>query len=120
MVIFSRTFRFSPETMPGSLSVTMIKGDIELRKMEPPEHDEWDSNRNPENGKRIYLEITAFIKECLEKSKIIKKTEYSEIPDMHKYLPDNEDGEVGDGSGQNTYTGNEGPEETSQLIQKKF
>jgi len=118
MIISSRAFRF-PGNYAGVFICDNDKGDIELRKMEPPEHDEWDFNRNPENGKVIYSEITTFIRECLEKSKIIIKTEYSEIPDMYKYLPDNEDGETGDGSGQNAYTGNESFEETSQLIQKK-
>ena len=61
-----------------------------------------------EKGKKIYDELTGFIKECLEKSKIIKKSEYSEIPDMYKYLPDNEDGDTGNGSGQKAYTGREG------------
>jgi len=117
MIIFSRAFRF-PGNYAGVFICDNDLGDAELRKMEPPEHDEWDSNRSPENGNKIYGEITDFIKECLEKSKVIKKTEYSEIPNMHKYLPDNEDGELGDGKGEKTYTGNESNEETSQLIQK--
>jgi hypothetical protein len=118
MVIFSRAFRF-PGNYAGVFICDNERGDIELRKMEPPEHDEWDVNRNMVNGNAIYSEITSFIKECLEKSKIIRKTEYSEIPEMYKYLPDNEDGEIGEGLGQGAYTGNEGFDETSHMIQKK-
>lgn len=118
MIIFSRLFRF-----PGSFAGVFIcdneGGNSELRKMEPPAHDEWIPNRNLEKGKKIYAELTSFIKECLEKSKIIRKSEYSEIPDLYKYLPDNEDGDIGEGTGQKAYSGKEGLEETSQVIQKK-
>ena len=37
---------------------------------------------------------------------------------MYKFLPDNEDGELGNGKSEQAYTGNESNEETSQLIQR--
>ncbi len=117
MVIFSRLFRF-PGVFVGVFICENDSGNQELRKMEPPAHDEWIPNRNPEKGKKVYDEVTGFIKECLEKSKVLKRTEHAEIPEMYKYLPDNEDGETGDGSGEKIYTENESLKETSQLIQK--
>lgn len=118
MVILSRPFRF-----PGFYSGVFIcdndNGNQELRKMEPPAHDEWIPNRNIEKGKKIYDELTSFIRRCLEKSKVIKNTETTELPEMYKYLPDNEEGEQGNGAGQEDYSGKEGLEETAQLIQKK-
>ncbi len=117
MVIFSRAFRF-PGNYAGVFICDNNVGDTELRKMEPPEHDEWDPNRSLENGNKVYGEITSFIKQCLEKSKVIKKSETSEIPEMYRFLPDNEDEDLGEGNGEKTYTGNESNEETSRLIQK--
>lgn len=118
MVIFSRLFRF-----PGSYAGVFIcdneTGNQELRKMEPPAHDDWIPSRNVENGKKVYDELTTFIRGCLEKSKIVKKSEHAEIPELHKYLPDNDDGDTGEGGGQKNYTGNEGSEETSRVLQKK-
>lgn len=118
MVIFSRLFRF-----PGSYAGVFICdhefGNQELRKMEPPAHDEWIPNRNPDKGEKVYDELTNFIRESLEKSKVIRKSEYAEIPEMYKYLPDNDDNDLdGDGLGQKSYTGSEGIEETSQRLQK--
>ncbi|HWD88635.1 MAG TPA: hypothetical protein VG367_10955 [Mucilaginibacter sp.] len=117
MIIFSRLFRF-----PGNYSGVFIcndkNGNGELRKMEPPAHDKWIVERNPEKGKIIFEEITAFIKDCLDKSKIIKNSTSSDVPDMYKYLPDNEDAEAEINNIGITYTGKEGIEETSQLIQK--
>lgn len=117
MVIFSRLFRF-----PGSYAGVFICdneiGNQELRKMEPPAHDDWIPNRNPDKGKKVYDEVTNFIRESLEKSKIIRKSEYAEIPEMYKYLPDNDDSDVNGGLGKKNYTGKEGFEETSRTIQK--
>lgn len=118
MVIFSRNFRF-PSSYAGVFICDDERGNHELRKMEPPAHDKWIVERSPVKGKKVFDEVTTFIKQCLEKSKAIRKNEVLEIPDMEKYLPDNEDAESDSSSNQGTkYSGLEGIQETSQLIQK--
>jgi hypothetical protein len=118
MVIFSRNFRF-PSSYAGVFICDDERGNHELRKMEPPAHDKWIVGRSPVKGKKVFEEVTTFIKQCLEKSKAIRKNEVLEIPDMEKYLPDNEESESDPNSGQSKkYSGSEAIQETSQLVQK--
>ncbi|HRG88127.1 MAG TPA: hypothetical protein PLW44_03845 [Chitinophagales bacterium] len=117
MVILSRPFRF-PGNFCGVFICDDKNGNLELRKMEPPAHDKWVPERNPEQGKKIFEQLTDFIRKSLADAKSIKKSEILEVPEMYKYLPDNEDGEAGNGKGQLDYSGQEGKEETSQQIQR--
>lgn len=118
MVIYSKRYNF-----PGNYAAVFIcddeKGNRELRKMEPPAHDEWIPERNPEKGKKAMEEITAFIRECLDSMKITKNAGIIDIPDLYKYLPydDGAENEVSEGIAQ--YTGQESETESSKLIQKK-
>ena len=50
-VIFSRLFRF-PGIYAGVFICDNNLGNQELRKMEPPAHDEWIPNRNPRERKK--------------------------------------------------------------------
>lgn len=118
MVIFSRLFRF-PGNYCGVFVCDDKEGNEKLRKMEPPAHDKWVPERNPEQGKKIFGELTLFIRRCLEQSKSRKIAELLEVPEMYRYLPDNEEGEPGDGYGEKDYSGNESAEESAQTIQKK-
>lgn len=118
MIICSRGFRF-PGNYAGVFICDDDDGNQKLRKMEPPAHDKWEVGRYPDKGKKIHDELTHFIRKCLSESKAAKKNEMLEIPEMHKYLPDNEDWDEGNGKGEEDYTGEQGVDESSQVIQKK-
>ncbi len=117
MIIYSRRFNF-PGNFAGVFICDNEKGNQALRKMEPPAHDKWDPKRNKEHGEPIMNEITTFIRSCLESVKQQHSFGILEIPELQKYLPYDEGNDSGDGSGSSTYTGKEGKEETSRLIQK--
>ncbi|HCL06023.1 MAG TPA: hypothetical protein DHW64_08700, partial [Chitinophagaceae bacterium] len=118
MVIYSRRFNF-PGNFAGVFICDNEKGNLALRKMEPPAHDKWDPKRNKENGDLIMNEVTSFIRSCLDSIKSKQSFGILEIPDLQKYLPYDDGEDAGNGSGTSIYTGKEGKEETSQLIQKK-
>jgi len=117
MVIYSRRFNF-PGNFAGVFICDNENGNLALRKMEPPAHDKWDPKRNKENGETIMNEITNFVRTCLDSVKQQQSFGILEIPELQKYLPYDEGDDSGDGSGASDYTGKEGKEETSQLIQK--
>jgi len=117
MVIYSRRFNF-PGNFAGVFICDNEKGDLALRRMEPPAHDKWDPKRNKENGEAIMNEITNFIRSCLESVKEKQSFGILEIPELQKYLPYDEEDDSSGGAGTSTYTGKEGKEETSQLIQR--
>ncbi len=117
MVIYSRRFNF-PGNFAGVFICDNEKGNSQLRKMEPPAHDKWDPKRNKDYGEAIMNEITHFVRSCLDSVKQSQSFGILEIPELQKYLPFDEGDEVGDGKGNSEYTGKEGKEETSKLIQK--
>jgi hypothetical protein len=117
MVIYSRRFNF-PGNFAGVFICDNETGNQELRKMEPPAHNDWEPERNKERGLVIIDEITFFIRKCLEKAKETKSFGVLEIPDLEKYLPFDEGEQGGNSAGGNHYTGKEGDIETSKLIQR--
>lgn len=117
MVIYSRRFNF-PGNFAGVFICDNDRGNLALRKLEPPAHDKWDPKRNKENGEAIMNEITIFIRACLDSVKDKQSFGILEIPELQKYLPYDEGDDSGDGKGTSTYTGREGKEETSKLIQR--
>ena len=117
MVIYSRRFVF-PGNFAGVFICDDDKGNLALRKMEPPAHDKWDPKRNKDNGELVMNEITQFVRSCLDSVKQRQSFGILEIPQLQKYLPYDEGDNTGDGSGTSSYTGKEGKEETSKLIQR--
>lgn len=101
MVIYSRPFYF-PSPYAGVFICDDKIGNEELRKMEPPAHDDWDPNRNDINGKKIYEEITYFIRSRLDALKENQNYEPLDIPELYKYLPYDEDNDNNSYEAQNS------------------
>lgn len=118
MVIYSRRFTF-PGNYAGVFICDDEKGNKELRKMEPPAHDEWIEERNKDKGPKAMNEVVTFIRGCLDKMKLTKTSGILDIPELHKYLPYDDGNESGVGEGVSQYTGEESETETSKLIQRK-
>lgn len=116
MVIFSRDFRWHAP-YAGVFVCDNDKGNVELRKMESPQHDVWDKNRYVENGEKIDWELRDFIRGVLRSLATIQKGGIIEIPELQKYLPFADNGSIkGAGGGNADYTENEGTEETGSEI----
>jgi hypothetical protein len=67
-------------------------GNQRLREMEPPKHDVWDPD-HPEKGanRRIYKELGDFIRSKLRELAPVDPTQVISIPELSKYLPDDEE-----------------------------
>jgi hypothetical protein len=121
MVIYTRDFRWHAP-YAGVFICDSDEGNKELRRMEPPEHDKWDKDRNRNKGKEIDKELTKFIRGALKSLTTVKSEGEIEIPELHKYLPYSQDGSH-EGSGNRSsgivYTGKEGIVETSKEIGTK-
>ncbi len=118
MVIYSRRFNF-PGNYAGVFICDDEKGSKELRKMEPPAHDKWITERNKDKGAKAMEEIIVFVRECLDQMKITKSSGVLDIPELYKYLPYDDGADAGEGEGVSAYTGEEAEEESSKQIQKK-
>jgi hypothetical protein len=65
MIIYSRDFRWHAP-YAGVFICDNDKGNAELRKMESPQHDEWDKNRHKEKGEAIDWELREFVRGVLK------------------------------------------------------
>ena len=66
-------------------------GNILLRKMEPPRHDMWDPNRiEGPKGRLALQELYQWIRECVKELNPAVKGKILTIPDLQKYLPDDD------------------------------
>jgi hypothetical protein len=118
MVIYARQFRF-PAHYAGVFICDNDKGNEELRRLETPSHDNWDSARYPEKGQTIEDEIRTFIQECLKKMTKAQEAGRIEIPGLHRYLPfEHEEDDTQSGGSAKVYSGREtaGKDETSREL----
>jgi len=68
------------------------RGNMVLRDMEPPTHNEWnkDLGADKESSRMAIKEMEAFIKESLRSLGETVNTEPQDIPDLDRYLPDSD------------------------------
>lgn len=118
MTVYSRLYHF-PAPYAGVFICEGNVGNKFLRKMEPPAHDKWDPERDKEAGKKIARELHNWVRDCLKSMQKKKSSGTLSIPKLHKYLPFDDGDSSGTGNGQTQYSGEEGEEETSKLIQKE-
>lgn len=91
MVVF-RKKALGPIPFCGLFLCRNRAGNKLLRDMEPPRHDFWDPDF-PEKGmsKRYEREYTAFIRECVKQLTGTDDTSVIDIPELNRFLPDEED-----------------------------
>lgn len=91
MVIFQRQFR-SIIPFCGVFLCTNETGNRLLRDMEPPRHDIWDPD-HPESGasKNLEREYVSFVRECVKKLLPTDDTKIITIPELSRFLPDDEE-----------------------------
>ncbi|HYD93223.1 MAG TPA: hypothetical protein VEB18_02075 [Candidatus Paceibacterota bacterium] len=90
------TMRF-PKTLQQPFAGVFICDDPEgnkiLRGMEPPEHDKWDPDLDPVNGRAALSEIREWMKHNLLELAEEESGDPEEIPELEKFLPYDEDSE---------------------------
>ena len=111
MVIHQRGYLRSLLPFCGVFLCRNEEGNRVLRDMEPPRHDTWDPD-HPERGanKKVEKEYMDFIKECIKKLVPIDDSKVISIPDLNRFLPDDDD------TDEESFDGSESPSknETSE------
>lgn len=101
MVIYQRGYLRSLLPFCGVFLCRNEEGNRVLRDMEPPRHDTWDPD-HPERGanKKVEREYMDFVRECIAKLVPIDDSKVISIPDLNRFLPDDDeaDEESFDGS----------------------
>lgn len=104
MVVFTLDrYRVLPEPYAAVFICENKEGNRLLRNLEPPAHDEWDPERDKENGRKIYNELYYWIRKSLKSLAMDKDVEPEEIPELSRWLP-----EVDERDDRNPYLGAEG------------
>ncbi len=91
MVVFRKRFR-APIPFCGLFLCRNRAGNALLRDMEPPRHDSWNPDF-PEKGasKQYEREYGGFIRQCLKELTGTDDTSVIDIPELNRFLPDEED-----------------------------
>lgn len=115
------TLRF-PKTLQQPFAGVFICDDVEgnkiLRGMEPPEHDKWDADLDPINGRAALNEIREWMKTNLLELAEEEGGDPEEIPELDKFLPYDEDSErmAQTGKSRTQATGTAGREESAMEV----
>lgn len=92
MIIFQKGYLRSILPFCGVFICRNDEGNLLLRDMEPPRHDTWDPD-HPEKGlnKKIEAEYMGFIRDCIKKLVPIDDSKVISIPDLNRFLPDDDE-----------------------------
>jgi uncharacterized membrane protein YgcG len=92
MVIYQRGYLRSLVPFCGVFLCRNEDGNRLLREMEPPRHDTWDPD-HPERGanKKVETEYMSFIRECIRKLVPVDDSKVISIPDLNRFLPDDDE-----------------------------
>lgn len=67
------------------------KGNLLLKTLEPPRHDDFQPQRSPANGKAALDELNTWLAKCVQSLNPVLSAKTLDIPDLHRYLPDTSD-----------------------------
>jgi hypothetical protein len=111
MVIYQRGYLRSLLPFCGVFLCRNDEGNRVLRDMEPPRHDTWDPD-HPERGanKKVEIEYMTFIRECIRKLVPVDDSKVISIPDLHRFLPDDDETDEESFEGSESPTKSETPE----------
>ena len=92
MIISTKSFK-SVLRFSGYFQCRNEAGNRRLRDMEPPRHDEWNPDL-PEKGanRAVNKELIEWIRTCISTLSPIAPNEVVSLPDLYRYLPDDEEG----------------------------
>jgi hypothetical protein len=93
MVIQPKAFR-SLIPFSGYFVCANDTGNARLRDMEPPRHDSWNKDLPERNsGKKALDELFDWMRDCIEKLRPSDDSKVISIPDLYKFLPDDDESE---------------------------
>lgn len=93
MVVRKRGFRALQDAYAGVFVCDDDNGNLLLRGMEPPEHNEWEEKRDKKNGKQAWTEIKEWIVKALKELAENEGGDPEDIPGLEDLLPYDEDTE---------------------------
>jgi len=92
MVIYQRGYLRSLLPFCGVFLCRNEDGNRVLRDMEPPRHDIWEPDHPERNAnKKVEIEYMGFIRECIRKLVPVDDSKVISIPDLNRFLPDDDD-----------------------------
>jgi len=92
MVIYQRGYLRSLLPFCGVFLCRNDEGNRVLREMEPPRHDVWDPDHPERNAnKKVEVEYMGFIRECIRKLVPVDDSKVISIPDLNRFLPDDDE-----------------------------
>jgi hypothetical protein len=92
MVIYQRGYLRSLLPFCGVFLCRNDDGNRVLREMEPPRHDKWDPDHPERNAnKKVEAEYMGFIRECIRKLVPVDDSKVISIPDLNRFLPDDDE-----------------------------
>lgn len=103
MKVWNRRFYALVAPYSGVFLCHSDRGNRILREMEPPKHDKWDPNLDPDQGRKALAEVTNWITECLTSVREAMVSNPEDLPGLEDLLPisaslDHHDLLWGDGS----------------------
>ncbi len=93
MVVKKKHYRMQ-DGYAGVFLCDDVEGNKLLRELEPPQHDNWDPNRDKERGVKIIREINDWVKGVLKEIANSGAGDPEEIPGLDQFLPYDEDSDV--------------------------
>lgn len=93
MVIYEASRFKSYRPFAGLFVCESREGNAYLRQLEPPKHHKWDATRgeNESEAKGVLKNIRDWINECLRHLNPDTQATEAEVPELNRYLPDDED-----------------------------
>lgn len=93
MVIYEANKFRSYRPFAGLFICESAEGNAYLRQLEPPRHDKWDATRldDQAEAKGVLQNVRNWINECLRELNPDDNTQEADVPELNRYLPDEED-----------------------------
>lgn len=120
MVIYEASRFRSYRPFAGLFTCDSHEGNAYLRQLEPPRHDKWDANRANDDApeaKRVLQNVRDWINQCLRELNPDEDAREADVPELNRYLPDEEDEPLADDSETATERGGENGIVTAPVTQ---
>ena len=100
MVIYAAQRFRSYRPFAGLFICDSYEGNAYLRQLEPPRHNEWNASRADDvpEAKRVLQNVRDWINQCLRELNPDEDARESDVPELNRYLPDEEDEPLADDS----------------------
>jgi hypothetical protein len=100
MVIYAAQRFRSYRPFAGLFICDSHEGNAYLRQLEPPRHNEWNASRADDvpEAKRVLQNVRNWINQCLRELNPDEDARESDVPELNRYLPDEEEEPLADDS----------------------